>query len=247
MDTTPEATNDTNRTFYDAGQANDAITTTAYSVPVRQAAELFKQAGFPYSDDHISRLCKQGVLRATQQTTKNKLKRYVIDPRSIEEQIEKLRREREEREHPQVFEATPETATAPRYDDDTHDDATVEPSRHHDDQSGAGMSPSYPAPSFSWQPEAESAAELRGELRALKDQLRKADEKTEKLLKENGDLRLTLGEYKGKFEALEKQLLQLTAPKSTEPETAKPPTHTAADDDNTAASTLTSWWRRTFG
>jgi hypothetical protein len=55
----------------------------------------FKQAGFPYSDDHISRLCKLGVLRATQQTTKNKLKRYVIDPRSIDEQIERLRREKE--------------------------------------------------------------------------------------------------------------------------------------------------------
>jgi hypothetical protein len=41
MDTTPEATNDTDRPLYDAGQANDAITTTAYTVPVRQAAELF--------------------------------------------------------------------------------------------------------------------------------------------------------------------------------------------------------------
>jgi hypothetical protein len=247
MDTFPETANDTDRPLYDAGQANDAITTTAYSIPVRQAAELFKQAGFPYSDDHISRLCKQGVLCATQQTTKNKLQRYVIDPRSIQEQIEKLRREREEREHPQVFETTPETATAPRYDDDTNDGATVEPSRHHDDRGMPRMPPSFPAPSFAWQPEAESAAEVRGELRALKDQLRKADEKNEKLVKENGDLRLTLGEYKGKSQELERQLLQLTAPKPAEPETAKPPAHTAADGDNTAVPTPTSWWRRTFG
>ncbi len=247
MDTSPEATNDNDRPIYDAGQANDAITTTAYTVPVRQAAELFKQAGFPYSDDHISRLCKQGVLRATQQTTKNKLKRYVIDPRSIQEQIEKLRREKEEREHPQVFEVTPETATAQRYDDDIDDGATVEPSRHHDGQSAPDMPPSFPAPSFAWQPEAVSAAEMRGELRVYKEQARKDAELIKKLQEENGDLRLTLGQYKGKSEALEQQILQLTAPKSTEPVTSKSPDQTAAHDDNTAALTPASWWRRTFG
>src|SRR3712207_5256545 len=117
MSETPEATNNNNFPLYDSGQADDAITTTAYSVTVRQASELFRQAGFPYSDDHISRLCKQGVLRATQQTTKNKLKRYVIDPRSIDELIAKLRREKEERENPQVFEAKPETVNARRHDD----------------------------------------------------------------------------------------------------------------------------------
>jgi hypothetical protein len=79
MDTTCEATNDIDRPFHDAGRADDAITTTAYTVPVRQAAELFRQAGFPYSDDHISRLCKQGVPRAAQQTTRNKLKHRVTD------------------------------------------------------------------------------------------------------------------------------------------------------------------------
>jgi predicted RNase H-like nuclease (RuvC/YqgF family) len=217
---------------------------TAYTVPVRQAAELFKQAGFPYSEDHISRLCKQGVLRATQQTTKNKLKRYVIDPRSIQEQIERLRREKEEREHPQVFEAMPETAAERRYDDDTDGGATVVSLRHHDDHERSGVSPSFPAPSYEWRGDGESAAELRGELRALKEQARKEAAKIENLEKQNAGLRITLGQFKGKSETLEKQLLQLTAPKPAEPEQ---PTPTAAHDDTTAASTPTSWWRRTFG
>jgi hypothetical protein len=247
MSETPEATNENAQPLYDAGQADDAITTTAYTVTVRQAAELFRQAGFPYSDDHISRLCKQGVLRATQQTTKNKLKRYVIDPRSIDEQIARLRREREEREHPQVFEATPETATARRNHDDIGDGVTVEPSRHHGDHGMPDMSPSFPAPSFEWHGDAVASAELRGELRALKDQLRKADEKTEKLEKENASLRISFGKYKGKSEALEKQLLQLMAPKPAEQETSPTPVQTPTHDDNTAAPTPTSWWRRTFG
>jgi hypothetical protein len=244
MDLTPEATNDTDRPFYDNGQADDAITTTAYSVPVRQAAELFKQAGFPYSDDHISRLCKQGVLRATQQTTKNKLKRYVIDPRSIQEQIARLQREKEEREHPQVFEAAATTVAERRFGDDIDDDAIVEPSRHHDGQSAPDMPPPFPAPSFEWRGDGESAAELRGELRVLNEQLRKADERNEKLEKENGGLRILLGEYKGKAEAYEKQILQLTAPK---PEAPTTPPETATHDEKTAASTPTSRWRRLFG
>ena len=33
MDTNPEATNDNDRPLYDAGQANDAIVMSAYTVP----------------------------------------------------------------------------------------------------------------------------------------------------------------------------------------------------------------------
>ena len=55
MTTTPEAMGDGIRPFIDAGQAADAVGTTAFSIPVKQAAELFKQAGFPRSTDHISR------------------------------------------------------------------------------------------------------------------------------------------------------------------------------------------------
>ena len=149
------------------------------------------------------------MLRATQQTTKNKLKRYVIDPRSIDEQIARLRREREEREHPQVFEATPETATARRLGDDIDDDATVEPSRHHGDHGMPDMPPSFPAPFFEWHGDAVVSAELRGELRVYKEQQRKDAELIEKLQKENAGLRISYGEYKRKSEVLEKQLLQL--------------------------------------
>ena len=56
-----------------------------------------------------------------------------------------------------------------------------------------------------------------------------------------------LGEYKGKAEALEKQVLQLMAPKSPEPEAPANPAETPTSDDITPAPTPTSWWRRTFG
>ena len=90
---------------------------------------------------------------------------------------------------------------------------TVMPPRHHHGNGDAGMPPSFPLASLEWQGNREDAAELRGELRALKDQALKDATRIEKLENENGGLRLSLGEYKGKSEALEKQVLQLMAPK----------------------------------
>jgi predicted RNase H-like nuclease (RuvC/YqgF family) len=184
---------------------------------------------------------------ATQQTTKNKLKRYVIDPSSIEEQLERLRRDKEEREHPQVFDTVLEPAAERRNHDYISDDATVVSPRQHDDINMPNMSPSFPAPSPSWHPGLDTAAELRGELRVYKEQARKDAERIEKLQEDNGNLRISLGQYKGKSEELEKQVLQLSAPKGTEPNPLATTTQTPTHDDNTAASTPTSWWRRTFG
>ena len=109
------------------------------------------------------------------------------------------------------------------------------------------MPPSFPAPPFEWQSNREDVGELRGELRAVKEQARKDADQLEKLQQENGNLRITLGEYKGKAEALEKQVLQLMAPKSPEPEASANPAETPTSDDITPAPTPTSWWRRTFG
>ena len=124
------------------------------------------------------------------------------------------------------------------------DNAEVMPPRHHHGNGDAGMPPSYPLASLEWQGNREDAAELRGELRALKDQARKDASRIEKLENENGGLRLSLGEYKGKSEALEKQVLQLMAPKPAEPEPPAPQASTTTDADITPAPTPTSRWRR---
>jgi hypothetical protein len=232
------------------GQASDALETTAFTVTVERAAEHFRQAGFPRSTDHISRWCRQGMLRAIKQPTRNGLSRYLIEQQSLDEAIERLRREKHEREHPHIFETVADTPAARRHDADA-DDATMAPPQHHNGNGDAGMPPSFPAAMYDWSSEREDAAELRGELRALKEQARTNAGRIEKLENENGNLRLSLGEFKGKAEAYEKQVLQLMAPKPAEPEgpaaPAPTPTPTAIDDDTTTAPTPTSWWRRFFG
>src|SRR5215208_3998427 len=180
------------------GQASDALETTAFTVTVERAAEHFRQAGFPRSTDHISRWCRQGMLRAIKQPTRTGLSRYLIEQQSLNEVIERLRREKHEREHPHIFETVADA-----------DDATMVPPQHHNGNSDAGMPPSFPAATYDWSSEREDAAELRGELRALKEQARTNTGRIERLENENGNLRLSLGEFKGKAEAYEKQVLQL--------------------------------------
>jgi hypothetical protein len=251
MTATPDAMHDGIESDYAEDQAGDALEATAFTVPVERAAELFRRAGFPRSTDHISRWCRQGTLRATKQPTRNGLSRYLIEQRSIDEVIERLRREKHEREHPQVFDAMADTAAARRHNGGGSDDAAAMPPRHHDGIEDAGMSSSHPLAPYEWPSDREDAAELRGELRALKEQARRDSVRIEKLENENGSLRLSLGEYKGKSEAYEKQLLQLMAPRPAEPNAPEPQPATPADDDTKAASTPaptpTLWWRRIFG
>ena len=227
-------------------QAADALEATAFTVPVERAAELFKHAGFPRSPDHISRWCRQGTLRATKQPTRNGLSRYLIEQRSIDEVLERLRREKHEREHPQVFEAMADTAAERRHNGGTGDAAAMSP-RHHDGTDDAGMPSSLPLPSYEWPSDREDAAETRGELRALKEQARKDASRIEKLENENGNLRISLGEFRGKADVLERQLNLLTAPKPAEAIAPELAPETPADGGTTAAPTPTSWWRRIFG
>jgi hypothetical protein len=246
MTTTSDPMDGSMQALADHEQPTDALELTAFSTTVEQAAERFKAVGFPRSPDHISRWCRQGVLRAIKAPTKNRLTRYLIEPRSIDERIEFLKRERDEHANPQVFGAAPTTMTPPRHNDDI-DNAEVVPPRHHHGNGDAGM-PSFPLAPLEWEGHRrEDAAELRGELRVYKEQARKDAERIEKLENENGGLRLSLGEYKGKSEALEKQVLQLMAPKPAEPEPPAPPASTATDADITPARTPTSLWRRFWG
>jgi len=245
MTTTPSTMHDGIEASAPEGEASDALETTAFTVTVERATELFKQMGFPRSADHISRWCRQGMLRAIKQPTRNGLARYLIEQQSLDEMIERLRREKHERAHPHIFETVAETPAARRHDADAGD-ATAMPRRHHNGNGDAGMSPSFPATTYDWSSEREDAAELRGELRALKEQARTNVTRIEKLENENGNLRLSLGEFKGKAEAYEKQVLQLMAPKPVEPEEPVAPAPTTTDADTTTASTPTSWWRRFF-
>lgn len=211
----------------------DVLEFTEFTVTAEQAAELFKAAGFPRSPDHISRWCRQGELRATKQQLKNRLTRYLIDRRSIDEKIARLQQEQERHHRPSVFEAAANTTLTSRHDDDTSDVGRVPP-RHHDGIQGIGMS----AP-VGWYEARDEIAELRGELRATKEHARRDAARIEKLEHENGGLRVALGKFQGKAEELERQVRLLTAPKQESSE-AKLPV------DTMATQSWSSWWRRLF-
>src|SRR5690348_10171137 len=133
--------NDTQNFSSDPRARPNVLEMTEFTIPVAQAAEILKAAGFPLSHDHISRLCRQGKLHATRQDTKNKLVRYVISRASLDAFIEERHAEQREREQPQVF-STDMTPTAQRHSDDT-DEVTVMSSQHGDDIGHAGVSPSF--------------------------------------------------------------------------------------------------------
>src|SRR4051794_15744604 len=104
---------DTQKTVNEAHARTDVFELSEFTVPVEQAAEMFKAAGFPRSEDHISRWCRQGVLKAIKEPTKNRLTRYIIDRASIENKIEQLRSEQQAHNEPSVF-ATDTTTTTQR-------------------------------------------------------------------------------------------------------------------------------------
>ena len=163
----------------------DVLELTEFTVTAEQAAELFKAAGFPRSPDHISRWCRQGELHATKQQTKNRLSRYLISRLSIDEKIARLRHDKEAHIHPSVFDAM-SGRSARRHDNDASD-ADIMSSRHNGDASNADLPPSPPHAPYDWR-EGNEVAEIRGELRAVREQARRDAAKIEKLEHENGGL-----------------------------------------------------------
>ncbi len=84
------------------------------------------------------------------------------------------------------------------------------------------------------------AAELRGELRALKEQVRREAARAERLERENGGLRVALGEAKGKLVFAQERLRLLEGPRPAAPVSTGPP----GDDGGTPTSRRRRWWWR---
>lgn len=94
----------------DAWSSNDAAETVhldlaAFSLTREQVAERYKAAGFDIQPRTVSDYGKRGLLRAHKVPAKNGLMRYLFDPTSIEEDIERRKRETEAHEHPSTVHA----------------------------------------------------------------------------------------------------------------------------------------------
>ena len=241
--------NDTQNFSGEARTRPNVLEMTEFTIPVAQAAEILKAAGFPLSQDHISRLCRQGKLHATRQDTKNKLVRYVISRASLDVFIEERRAEQREREQPQVFSADMMTA-APRHNDDT-DEVAVRSSRSHDDIDHADVSPSFMPMTNDAPPRLiellqrtqQENQRLAGKLEAKEDENVRLERKAAEAESKAIGLAVQLGTWKHRAAEAEGKLLELAAPKPAQPEpTAAEPTTTANDD-----SKRPSLWRRLFG
>jgi hypothetical protein len=82
------------------------IDLAAFSLTREQVAERYKTAGLDIQPRTVSDYGKRGILRAYKVPAKNGLTRYLFDPTSVDEDIE--RRKREAQEH-----AVPTTVHAP--------------------------------------------------------------------------------------------------------------------------------------
>ena len=217
---------DTQDTTNETRGHEDILELMAFSLTAEQAAERFKEAGFPRDARTVGRWCQAGELTATKAPTKNGLSRYLISAASVEAKVERLRLEREAQANPHIYTAA------------NGDKAAVAmPTRRHDeDRDDGGVSPSSELTTYESQAsQREELAELRGRLSEKDEQARRDVATIEKLRNENGGLRIALGQAKGRSEVLEEQLKLLHAPKPIEPDTAAPPPKVSRS------------WRRWFG
>ena len=221
-------------------QAADALEATASTSSSPSARSQVAR-----SADHISRWCRQGTLRATKQPTRNGLSRYLIEQRSIDEVLERLRREKHEREHPQVFEAMTDTTAARRHNGGTDNAAAMSP-RHHDGIDDAGMPSSVPLRPTSGRatgrmPRSCGASCARSRSRPSRTPPASRSSRVRTAICASPSAST------GARRILEKQLNLLMAPKPAETIAPELAPETPADGGTTAAPTPTSWWRRVFG
>lgn len=93
-----------------AWQTNDDAETlrldlAAFSLTRDQVAEQYKAAGFDIQPRTVSDYGKRGILRAHKVPAKNGLMRYLFDPSSVEEDIDRRRREANEHDNPSTVHA----------------------------------------------------------------------------------------------------------------------------------------------
>jgi hypothetical protein len=193
----------------------DTVPLAEFSLTRDQVVELYTAAGIKVEKRTVSRYAQEGLLRAEKVDAERGLKRYLFNRRSVDEDIARRLR-------------GPSSVYAPTNDDsDDHHGATMsedEASSRHGAATGTRRQASSQ--------HADRGRALEIELATLRGRMIEKDERhaedvrvINQLRAENGQLRLGIGEYKGRNGELERRLALLEAPK---PKQAEP--EQAADD-----------------
>ena len=189
------------------------VTLAEFSLTRDQVVELYAAAGIRVERRTVSRYAQEGLLRAEKVDAERGLKRYLFNRSSVEEDIAKRLR-------------GPGSVYAPLGENHHEPDGATVPTTHAPSRHRATTEPHQQAPSLHHDHVHEleiEVATLRGRL-TEKDRQHEEDAATVTQLRaENGQLRLGIGEYKGRTIELEKRLALLEAPKAPPPEPeAKP-------------------------
>jgi hypothetical protein len=197
--------------WHDASDDARTVPLEEFSLTRDQVATMYVAAGIHVKPRTVSRYAQEGLLRAKLVDAERGLKRYLYSQGSVEEDIAKRLR-------------GPDPIYAPADADEAGDGATVQgiddASSQHGARDGAGTMPRHQASS----PRGDRVRELEIELATMrgriaeKDKLHEEDRDViERLRAENGQLRIGIGEYKGRAAELERRLALLEAPKPAEP------------------------------
>jgi hypothetical protein len=219
--------------WHDASDDARTVPLEEFSLTRDQVAAMYAAAGIEVAPRTVARYAKEGILRATMVDAERGLKRYLFSQNSVEEDIAKRLR-------------GPEPIYAPTNEYDAGAEATVHGtddarSRHGADD-GAGTMPRYQAPS----PRGDRVREFEIELATMRGRMAEKEKQheedrdvIERLRSENGQLRIGIGEYKGRAAELERRLALLEAPKPSEPEQKVP--------EPAPAPPRKGFWRRITG
>ena len=218
----------------------DTVPLTEFSLTRDQVVELYAAAGIKVEKRTVSRYAQDGLLRAEKVDAERGLKRYLFDPRSVDKDIARRLR-------------GPNSVYAPLDDDGSdHQGAAMSedeaPLRH-----GAATEPRRQASLH----HGNQTRDLEIELATLRGRMIEKDERhvedariINQLRAENGQLRLGIGEYKGRSSELERRLALLEAPKpkQAEPEHAADhaPTQDAPQPEAPADANRPGFLRRLF-
>ena len=210
-----------------------------FSLTRDQVVAMYVAAGIKVERRTVSRYAQEGTLRAQKVDAERGLKRYLFDKNSVEADIAKRLR-------------GPGSIYAPVGEDDIHDEATVPSSDDAPSRHGATTVPRLQALSARGDRVREleiEVATLRGRMTEKEKQHGEDLSALEAVRTENGQLRIGIGEYKGRAFELERRLALLDAPKAAEPEpqAAEEVQQTETPEPPTGPVGSPSLWRRIFG
>src|SRR4051794_6018824 len=218
----------------------DTVPLTEFSLTRDQVVELYAAAGFKVEKRTVSRYAQEGLLRAEKVDAERGLKRYLFDRHSVDEDIARRLR-------------GPSSIYAPTNDDsDDHHGATM-PEDEASSRHGAATGTRRQASSQ----HGDRGRDLEIELATLRGRMIEKDERhaedariINQLRTENGQLRIGIGEYKGRNSELERRLALLEAPKPREAEPEHAPDDARIEDapqrDETKNAERPGFLRRLF-